>query len=269
MRVRTAAGLFLIALTCACASYTPTTSLAYRPIVVEAKPRVRPRLVVKPLSEARPPRRYSNAMGAMFKTYIPLLPYVEIPYERLDEVSLEHEEAREERGKALDRETQHFTQAIARVIADDLRSSGLFSEVVLLSDTAQPVEGAYVLDGELQSTELDLNRTSYMLGPVGVLLWILPIPLGSTTADVKAGLRMLDQNGNVVWQDELEGRGRRMYTMYNSGGRPVSSVMRLEIKHYGGNDEGIDGDSLWAYHASAIRSGMEPVKKSLAESLSR
>ncbi|MGH9897108.1 MAG: hypothetical protein ACREA0_34955, partial [bacterium] len=106
------------------------------------------------------------------------------------------------------------------------------------------------------------------LGPVGVLLWILPIPLGSTTADVKADLRMLDPNGNVVWEDELEGRGRRMYTMYNAGGAPVSSVARLEIKHYGDNDEGVDGDSLWAYHASATRSGMEPVKKSLAAFLS-
>jgi hypothetical protein len=208
-------------------------------------------------------------MGAMFKTYIPLLPYVEIPYERLDEVSLQHEEAREERGKALDRETQHFTQAIARAIADDLRSSGLFSEVVLLSDAAQPVEGAHVLDGELKSTEFHVNATSYMLGVAGVLLWLLPIPNGSNTADVEADLRLLDPGGKVVWQDTIAGRGRRIFTLYNSGGAPVSSRMRLEIKHYGSNDEGVDGDSLWAYHASAIRSGMEPVKRSLAEFLGR
>jgi hypothetical protein len=257
VKVRVAAGLFLIALTCACAGYTPTTSLAYRPIPVEANPRVKPRLVVKPLGEARPPRRYSSAIGPTLKLYIPLLPYVKIPYERLDEVSLQHEGAREERGKPLDRETQHFTQAIASAITDDLRWSGMFSDVALLSDPAQRVDGAYVLDGELRSTELDLNRTAYMLGPVGVLLWVLPIPLGSTTADVKADLRMLDPAGKVVWQEKLEGRGSRMYTMYNSGGRPVSSVMALEIKHYGENDEGVDGDSLWAYHASAIRSGMD------------
>jgi len=205
----------------------------------------------------------------MFKLYIPLLPYVTIPYERLDEVSLQHEGAREAQGKALDRKTQHFTEGIAGAIADDLRSSGMFSEVAVLSDPEQAVDGAYVLDGELQSTELDLNRTSYLLGPVGVLLWVVPIPLGTTTADVKADLRLLDPSGKVVWQDELEGRGRRMYTMYNSGGRPISSVMALEIKHYGNNDEGIDGDSLWAYHASALRSGMEPVKESLAQYLSR
>jgi hypothetical protein len=52
--------------------------------------------------------------------------------------------------------------------------------------------------------------------------------------------------------------------MYNASGAPVSNRMRLEIKRYGSNDEGIDGDSLWAYHASAIRSGMEPVKRSLS-----
>jgi hypothetical protein len=263
MRIRTAVVLFLSVLPCACA-YTPTTSLAYQPIPVEAKPRLQPRLIVKPLSEARPPRRYPSMLGMGFMTYIPLVPYVRSTFERLDESSLLHEEARKQSGKPLDRQTQHFTEAIASVIADDLRSSGLFSEVRLLADPTDPLEGAHALEGDLRSTEFGVNATSYMLGMAGVLLWLLPIPVGWDTADVLADLRLIDPSGTVIWRGTLSGRGRQIFTLYNSSGAPVSSRMRLEITRYGSNDEGIDGDSLWAYHASAIRSGMEPIKQSLA-----
>ena len=266
MKLRGAASLLVAALCCAC-SYTATTSLAYRPIPIETRPPVQPHLVVKPLTDARPPGLYSNQFGSSFKTYIPLIPYVRIPYERLDETSQKHEKERMASGKPLERSTQPFTQGIALAIADDLRSSGLFSEVVMLSEAGAPVDGAYVLSGELRSTELDVNRTSYMLGAVGVLLWILPIPLGSTTAEVEADLNLSDPSGKTVWQDRLAGRGRRVYTMYNDYGEPVSSSFRLQIKRYGSNDEGIDGDSLWAYHASAIRAGMVRVKQSLAAML--
>jgi hypothetical protein len=257
------AGLFLIALSCACA-YAPTTSLAYRPLPIDAKPGARPALAVEPFSEARPPRSYPSGLGSMFKTYIPLLPYVRIPYGRLDETSVVHEEAKKERGHPLDRETQHFTQSMPRAIADDLRASGLFSEVRVLSAGEAPAAGAYVLGGSLKSTEYDVNATSYMLGIAGVLLWLLPIPCSWQTGHVEAELRLVDPAGQVVWQHALSGEGQRIFTLYNSGGAPVSSRYRLEIKRYGSNDEGIDGDSLWAYHASAIRSGMGPVKESLA-----
>jgi hypothetical protein len=250
---------------CACA-YTPTTSLAYHPIPVQARTSLQPRLIVKPLSEARPPRSYPSAFGAMFKTYIPLLPYVRIPYERLDETSRIHEQRKEERNQGLNRSTDHFTVSIAQAIADDLRSSGLFREVVF-DGPGVDASDAYVLDGDLKSTEFDQFATSYMLGMAGVLLWILPIPCGEHAASVEADLRLSDPQGRVVWKDALSGRGKRLFTLYNSSGAPVSSRFRLEIKRYGSNREGIDGNSLWAYHASAIRLGMEPVKRSLAGSL--
>jgi TonB family protein len=67
-----------------------------------------------------------------------------------------------------------------------------------------------------------------------------------------------------VWSHTLSGKGSRIFTLYNSGGAPISSRYSLEIKRYGSNDEGIDPVSLWAYHASALRSGMEDAKRSLA-----
>src|SRR4029450_1278991 len=98
---------------------------------------------------------------------------------------------------------------------------------------------------------------------VALLLCLLPIPFGSTTADVAIDLMLRDSHGNVVWQFPLKGNGRRIFTLYNSGGAPISNALTLEIKRYGSNDKGIDGDSLWAYHADALRSGMGDAKASL------
>jgi hypothetical protein len=248
----------LIALLDGCA-YVATTKLDYAPIpVAAAEPPPHPTLLVVPLRDDRPPKYYPSEMGRMFLTYIPLLPYVTIPYERLDESLLI---ATEERGGSFPRD-QLFPRKMAAVIADDLRSSQLFSKVELGDPGSHSAD--YVLTGRLRSTEFDVNATSYMLGIAGVLLWLVPIPIGSQTADVAIDLALQDASGNTVWQFPLQGTGRRVYTLYNSGGAPVSNRMALEIKRYGTNDQGIDGDSLWAYHAAALRTGMGEAKASLA-----
>jgi hypothetical protein len=57
--------------------------------------------------------------------------------------------------------------------------------------------------------------------------------------------------------------------MYNSAGESTSSSFRIEIKRYGGNNLGIDGDSLWAYHAEALRAALGEAKESLASHLAK
>ena len=265
--LRAIAATLAAASLCAC-SYVPTTTFAYHPTAVGATAPIKPKLVVTHLSEARPPRSYPTGQTSMMKTYIPLLPYITIPYERLDETSRIHEEQRAAKDRPLGRTTQPFTAAIAEAMASDLRASGLFSEVTLAEAGSAAPTDTYVLEGDLKSTEFDIHATSYLLGPVGVLLWLLPIPCGDNAATVQADLRLRDPQGREVWQGQLSGRGRRIFTLYNAGGAPVSSRFKLEIRRYGENDEGIDGDSLWAYHASATRSGMDEVKKSLASFLS-
>jgi len=158
----------------------------------------------------------------------------------------------------------HFTVAMSEVISSDLAASGLFREVRYIGDDPIPPGADYVLEGKLESTEFDVYHTSYMLGMAGVLLWMLPLPMGKNKATVDAELRLLDRSGHQVWSDKLEGEGSRIFTLYNSGGAPVTNQMMLEIKRYSGNDAGIDGDSLWAYHAAALRSGMAGVKQSLS-----
>jgi hypothetical protein len=195
----------------------------------------------------------------MFLTYVPLLPYVSTPYERLDD-SLNV--ATQERGAGPLPRDELFPTKMAKRIADDLRQSNLFSDVQFVPEGTGSAD--YVLGGLLRSTEFDVNATSYMLGPAGVLLWFVPIPMGSDTADVVIDLMLRDSQGNLVWQFPLKGNGRRIFTLYNGGGAPISNVLSLEITRYGSNDKGIDGDSLWAYHADALRSGMGEAKASLA-----
>ena len=55
----------------------------------------------------------------------------------------------------------------------------------------------------------------------------------------------------------------------NGGGRSTSSRYRIEIKRYGSNDLGIDGDSLWAYHAEALRAALGEMKTSMAAYLAQ
>lgn len=254
--------LLVIATTTGGCSYVPTTRLDYTPAGAAAGPQQVPvTLVVVPLEEDRPPRYYPSQLGRMFLTYVPLIPYVTIPYERLDE-SLEV--ATRERGGTLP-QSEHFTVKMAEAIANDLRQSGLFEEVRFVPEGEG--DGDYVLAGKLRKTEFDVNATSYMLGMAGVLLWLVPIPIGSNSAEVHIDLVMRDRAGQTVWQYPLRGDAGQWFTLYNSGGAPVSNRLALEIKRYGSNDKGIDPNSLWAYHADALRGGMAEAKASLAQYL--
>ena len=241
-------------------TYVASTSLQYSPAGPTPAAPAPLKLAVVPFKEQRKERFYPSATGRMFLTYIPLIPYVSIPYERLDE-SLAV--AKTERGEIPDPEG-HFTIAMARMVADDLRQSNYFRDVVFVEDPKDTGDADLILAGVLESTEFRLNATSYMLGMAGVLLWLLPIPLGSNTAEVSADLWLQEPDGDIVWRDKLKGQGRKIFTFYNSAGAPVSNRFSLEIKRYGENDKGIDGDSLWAYHAEALRAAMRDAKPALA-----
>ena len=247
-------------------TYIPTRSLAYRPIRVSS-PAVAERgvLGVRAFREARPPRAYPSLFGNLFLTYIPLIPYVRVEYERLDESDQVH---KLETGRFWD-ENDAFTHLLMGAVAADLSASGFFSEVRVIGEGPPPLDVDYVLAGSLDSTKFNLYTTSYMLGAAGVLLWFLPIPMGKQVGEVELALNLHDRSGAVVWSDRLSGSGSRIYTMWNGGGAAISSRYSLEIKRYGKNDEGIDGDSIWAYYASALRSGMGEVKESLASFLAK
>jgi hypothetical protein len=252
--------LLICALVPGCA-YVPTTSLRYEPVAPIDVARSTQSVAVLPLSEARGPKRYPSMQGHLFKTYIPLLPYIRIPYERLDESHILHQK---NLGSQAAMEQQHFTTAFALEIARDLEQSGLFREVRFAATEADATGTDLVLSGALRSTEFDVYASSYMLGIVGVLLWLVPIPVGKDKATVSLELTLRDQTGTQVWSHASSRTASKFFTLYNSGGESTSSPFRIEIKRYGSNKLGIDGDSLWAYHAEALRAALGEAKASLA-----
>lgn len=244
-------------------AYLPTKNMSYKPISVTVDECLKNQgvLVVKDFAEERPPRAYPSLQGHIFKTYIPLLPYVKVPYERLDE----SDAMTQERHLSATKNPTKFTSLMPAIIAEDLNALGLFNEVRYIGNDEIPADANFVLTGHLRSSEFDKCFTSYMLGMAGVLLWLLPIPLGSDKATIVCELKLKDISNNEIWSHQLMGKSKRVYTLYNSGGAAISSVYSLEIKRYGKNDNGVDGDSLWAYHASALQTGMYIAKQSLVQ----
>jgi hypothetical protein len=258
--VRTAiCAIVIVSLVGGC-SYIPTRSLQYEPVSVSIPAAARRVLGVRVFREERPPRAYPGMFANLFLTYVPFIPYVRVEYERLDESDKVHKLA----SGGFWNENDAFTHLLMQAVTADLSASGFFSEVRVIGDGLPPSDIDYVLEGTLQSTEFNLYTTSYMLGVAGVLLWFLPIPNQKQIGFVEIDLSLHDRSGAEVWADRLTGSGSRIYTMWNSGGGAISSRYSLEIKRYGKNREGIDGNSLWAYYASALRTGMGGVKESLA-----
>lgn len=248
--------------------YTPTRDLSYIPtdsIEIQKSNELQPNkiLVVRSLQEARPPRKYSPEIGHIFKAYIPLVPYFTIPYERLDETDQIIQ--MQKKLTSPDKEML-FTHTFAEAIAIDLASTGYFKEVRYIGNKPVPADADYVLGGSLTGTPYDTNISSYMLGFVGVLGWIAPIPMQSTDVKVTADLYMINKETGAQFQYDFNGSANRWYTMYGSKGA-LSSRMTFNTRPYKSNKHGIDTNSAWSFYAASLREATNQLKVELREDL--
>lgn len=218
---------------------------------------------MEPLREDRPARYYPSYAGRAFLTYVPLIPWIKIPFERLDESWLKSTRTPEpwaEHG-------EHFTHKMSMAIVEDLARSNLFRSVRLADPSGEPVEADLTLRGTLRSTQFDAYVSSYMLGAPGVLLWLLPIPVGRNAATVELELELRDRDDRIVWSARVKGRAGQLFWLYSSQAN-IGGEFSLEICRYKRNDHGVDRDSLWAYHSEALRRAMVDAKQSLFSQLS-
>jgi len=233
-------------------------------------------VAVVPFEEARPPRLYSTS-GRLFLTYVPLLPYVTLPFERLDESVRKQSESIEKGGRGITVgaaqsvappfEEYTYPRSFPRAIADDLNASGLFREVRFVE--ADGTGGFdYVLRGTVRESPLRNTATSFGLGMVGVLLWIIPIPMQKTSASVTVDLELTDAaSGAVVWRRSLESDVSRLATMYSSAivyGRGGAFSFNLLPPP---SDAQVDRNSLFSWHFEALRRGMVEARTDLAAKL--
>jgi len=258
----------------------PTFTTGYAPSAqtLRTEP-VQGRLAVRRFAEERPARVYSTS-GRIFLTYIPFLPYVTMPFERIDEsiritsVPIERHGVGMTLGArpdpAPDFEVYTYPASFARAVAEDLAAAGLFEASEYVGEGS--VDGyRYVLTGSVRESPLERSATSFGLGMAGVLLWILPVPMAKTSAAVHVDLTLTDQTmSRVVWTRTLESRISRLFTLYTSSamvyGRSGAFSFNLEPPP---SDSQVDRRSLFGWHFEALRRAMLDARQDLAAALAR
>jgi hypothetical protein len=276
---RTLIGILVVAAlfaTTGCA-ITPTFTAVY-PFDREA---LRPAplgatLAVERFDDQRPPRKYTT-QGRMFLTYVPLIPYVTLDFERLDESVPMLSDQIQVPGEAISgavqnrapaRETYSYPQSMARAIAADLEAHSLFSKVSYVGDTADSEDFDYVLSGRLRTTPIAQHVTSYLLGMPGVILWLLPLPVVKTEAAVVLDLTLTEaRTQSVVWEHTINSELSRIDMLYTSQGLIYGGgVFSYNMIPPPADAQG-DRDSIFAWHFEALRRGMEKARPSLAAAL--
>jgi hypothetical protein len=258
---------------------TPTFTTGYEIKQSSLQPSpVAERLVVVPFSEERGPRYY-NTPGRLFLTYVPLIPYVTMRWERLEESIRVQSESIAAAGRGITLGARqdvappfyeyYYPNSFARAIAEDLAATGLFQHVEYGSE-AEAENSRYVLRGNVSETPLRTSTTSFGLGIVGVLLWFLPVPMAKTTAEIGLDLDLTDnETGEVIWERHLESGLNRYITLYTSSamvyGRGGAFSFNLVPPP---GDSKVDRRSLFSWHFEALRRGMLDSKDDLARALS-
>src|SRR5256885_2364708 len=102
----------------------------------------------------------------------------------------------------------------AMAIANELRHAGIFSTVAIAESlTTKP---DLVLSGTIHSTNWRRSFTTYGLGPIGPLVWILGAPIGKATNTVAMDLQLTPQNepSRAMWQFTMEFEDSHLFGIY-------------------------------------------------------
>lgn len=136
-----------------------------------------------------------------WKATIPLVPYGDTKYQRPEKA---------EKPEQVD--VVHFNPShdFSKAIAAELANAGIFSSVMFAEDDRQhPADVAF--RGRLRSTDWKRRLYTYLLGPVGVVFWMLGLPMSETTTGLEMDLRLTPVNdpGKVLWSMTMDFEGKR------------------------------------------------------------
>lgn len=234
-------------------------------------------LAVKRFAEERPPRYFASP-HRLWLTYIPFIPYVSLPYERVDEIVRDTSDAIAYGGRGMTQavpidiappfEQYAYSASFAEAIAADLAESKLFSTVDYVG-TDSTAGYDYVLSGSVRASPLRKTASSYCLGAAGVALWFLGIPVQKTSAEVALDLSLADAaTGEVVWSGTLKSHVKRFFTLYTGSamvyGRGGGWSFTVEPPPSG---SGVNRRSLFGWHFAALRRAMLGVRGEIREAV--
>ncbi len=174
-------------------TYPPPPDKAY--VASPAKNPIPARLVVLPLEDLRGTKEKDE----YWKVAIPLVPHGVASYDRPETV--EHPEQ-------IDEVIFDPPKDFARALADEIKAANIFSTVIFAEDQTPP-PGEYVLRGRLHSTRWERRLTTYLLGPLGTVFWMLGLPMGETTTEVEMDLRLTPAGdpSQVLWSFAMKFQG--------------------------------------------------------------
>jgi hypothetical protein len=180
--------------------YPPSATGTY--LNAKADAVVPAKAVVLPLEDLRG----KGVKEEYWKATIPLVPYGDTIYQRPE--AAEHPEQVD---------VVHFdpAQDFAKAIAGELNEAGIYTSVKYANDVQQePAEVAF--RGRLHSTEWKRRLYTYLLGPVGVVFWMLGLPMSETTTDLELDLRLTPVNepNKVLWSMKMDFEGKQFDSPY-------------------------------------------------------
>jgi len=174
-------------------TYPPPPDKTY--VTTPGKDPIQATLVVLPLEDLRG----TEEKDEYWKVAIPLVPHGVASYDRPETVV--HPEQ-------VDELFFDPPKDFARALADEIREANIFSNVTL-SESPTPPPGDYVLRGRLHSTRWERRLTTYLLGPLGTVLWMVGLPMGETTTEVEMDLRLSPAGdpSQVLWRFAMKFNG--------------------------------------------------------------
>jgi hypothetical protein len=180
--------------------YPPSTSGsligAKADIVVPVK------AIVLPLEDLRG----QGVKEEYWKAAIPLVPYGDTIYERPEAV---------ENPEEVDVVRFDPPHDFAQAIAAELSQAGIFSSVTYVQDDRQEPADV-VFRGRLRSTEWTRRLYTYLVGPLGTVLWMLGLPMSETTTGLELDLRLTPVNDptKVLWSMTMDFEGKQLDSPY-------------------------------------------------------
>ena len=156
------------------------------------------RVVVLPFEDLRG----NEVQDEYWKIAVPLIPYGVTKYDR-PETAVKPEPV----------DVINFSppKDFAKATTSELKEARIFS-AVHYAKNGKISHADLVLRGRLRSTEWKRSITSYGLGPVGSIFWIVGAPMGKTTTAVIMDLQLttVDDPSNVLWEMSMEFEGNQL-----------------------------------------------------------
>ena len=190
-------------------TYPPPPEMTY--LSVSANDPIPARLAVLPLEDLRG----TGVREEYWRVAIPLVPHGVTSYDRPETVmDPEH----------IDELLFDPPKDFARALADEIREANIYSTVTFSEDQTPPPSD-YVLRGRLHSTRWERRLTTYLLGPLGTVLWMAGLPMGETTTEVEMDLRLTPAGdpSQVLWSFAMKFRGSEIDGTYYGLGDSVQS----------------------------------------------